>query len=66
MPCPPSPFLALASHDWSIIDGGKSVTVKIVDICSTCGPSDIKLATAAFTQLSPKEIGRFTGTWVVV
>ena len=32
---------------------GKTVTVKVTNICTSCGPDDIQLSTPAFDELVP-------------
>ncbi|KAB5588833.1 putative effector protein [Ceratobasidium theobromae] len=41
---------------------GKSVNVKIVDMCMACGYNDIDLSPAAFRKLAPQSVGKLTGT----
>ncbi|KAB5588834.1 putative effector protein [Ceratobasidium theobromae] len=41
---------------------GKSVTVKIVDMCMGCGDHDIDLSPAAFQKLADLDVGQLVGT----
>ncbi|KAF5352820.1 hypothetical protein D9756_006164 [Leucocoprinus leucothites] len=42
---------------------GRSVTVRIVDLCPGCGPGGIDLSPAAFQQLADPGLGRIPVEW---
>ncbi|KAF8710371.1 Non-catalytic module family expn, partial [Rhizoctonia solani] len=42
---------------------GKSTTAKVVDLCPSCGSSNIDLSPAAFKKLGPLSTGVLTVSW---
>ncbi len=48
---------------WSRADQGRSVTVRVVDLCPGCGPGGIDLTPAAFQQLASLDVGRIRVDW---
>jgi len=44
---------------------GKSVVVKVVDKCPTCGPDAIDLSPSAFKKLAPLSVGHIRATWTL-
>ncbi|KAH9953193.1 RlpA-like double-psi beta-barrel-protein domain-containing protein-containing protein, partial [Russula dissimulans] len=49
-----------------ISSGGKSVTAQIVDSCEGCGPNDLDLSPATFTQFAPEAKGVIEIQWDVL
>ncbi|KAI9281114.1 RlpA-like double-psi beta-barrel-protein domain-containing protein-containing protein [Sporodiniella umbellata] len=47
----------------TVKSSGKSVTVKAVDTCPSCGEDDVDLSPAAFKKLAPLNKGRIDVTW---
>ncbi|KAF8598164.1 barwin-like endoglucanase [Ceratobasidium sp. AG-I] len=40
---------------------GKSVSVRVVDLCVACGHDDLDLSPSAFEQLADKDVGQLNG-----
>ena len=47
----------------TVTSGGKSVTVKAVDTCPSCGTGDVDLSPSAFKQLASLDKGRISISW---
>ncbi|KAI8971686.1 RlpA-like double-psi beta-barrel-protein domain-containing protein-containing protein [Mycotypha africana] len=44
-------------------ESGKSVTVKVVDTCPSCGEGDVDLSPSAFKKLGSLDLGVIPITW---
>ncbi|CAE6440803.1 unnamed protein product [Rhizoctonia solani] len=47
----------------TVKSGGKSVNVKVVDLCPSCGGGSLDLSPAAFKKLAPLSKGVIQVTW---
>lgn len=56
-------FSGHTTHVASVLDGGKKVTVQVVDSCPGCKRDDLDLSPAAFKKLNNLDAGQMQVTW---